>query len=288
MTLILGQLLESVFREIHADIVDGVATGGSATTIVDTGLTSRPFTENRFKDWIAFISRSTDGASPQSKYGIATAYVKSTGTITIPTVTDSVQSGDEYALCKPDIPLYTLIKLCNDGLNDLFYAAVDTSLTTISSTLRYTLPVASKVLKPYNIYLRDPENFITYEIPNWTVETAAPGSAEKLVFASYPLSDMTIVIDYKSLHPQLTAYNSSVSEKIHPRLALAACVERALHWKMTPKQRKLDVANWQDARRNLEEMKQMHPVERPIRRQNMVPISTYNSSRTTPGDRTPR
>jgi hypothetical protein len=87
---------------------------------------------------------------------------------------------------------------------------------------------------------------------------------------------MTIVIDYKSLHPQLTTYSSSVSEKIHPRLALAACVERALHWKMMPKQRKLDVSNWQDAKRQLEEMKVMHKIEKPIRQQNMLGVGLYN------------
>jgi hypothetical protein len=155
MTLILGQLLEQVYREIHADVVDGVATGGTATTIVDTGLITQPFVENRFKNWVAFISRSTDGLSPQSKYEIVTLYVKATGTITIPTVTDAVAAGDEYSLCKPDVPLYTLIKLCNDGLNGLFYAALDTSLTSSSGETRYTLPIATKGQMPYQIFQRN-------------------------------------------------------------------------------------------------------------------------------------
>ena len=272
----LGQLLENVYREIHADIVDGVATGGSATTIVDTGLSSKPYTENRFKDWVAFISRTSDGLSPQSKYGIAATYVKSTGTVTIPSVADAVASGDEYALCKPDIPLYTLIKLCNDGLNDLFYAAVDTSLTTASSTVRYTLPVALKRKEPYFIYLRDPSDYTICEAPNWFIEAAAPGSTETLVFKWEPTASLTIVIDYAGIHPQLTAYSSSVSEKIHPNLAVAACVERALKWKMMPKQRKIDVGNWQLAKSFLEEQKAKHPVDMPQKRQKMLPINLYN------------
>jgi len=44
MALTLGQLLEYGYRDIHADVVDGVATGGSATTIVDSTLTSKPYT----------------------------------------------------------------------------------------------------------------------------------------------------------------------------------------------------------------------------------------------------
>lgn len=276
MTLILGQLLEQVYRQIHSDIVDGVATGGSVTTIVDLGLSSKPYTENRFKDWVAFISRSTDGAAPQSQYGIATAYVKATGTITIPTVTAAVASGDEYSLCKPDIPLYTLINLCNDALNYLFYAAVDTSLTSAEDTVRYTLPVATKGIQPYHIYLRDPSDYTIYEAPNWDIESAAPGSTETLVFKWEPLASKTIVIDYKSIHPQLTTYSSSVSEKIHPRLAVAACVERALHWKMMPKQRKMDVNNWNLAKQELEEAKRLFPVDMPKRIHKMLPTSIYN------------
>lgn len=276
MTLILGQLLEQVYRQIHSDIVDGVATGGSTTTIADLGLSSKPFTENRFKDWVAFVSRSTDGLAPQSQYGLITAYVKSTGTVTIPTVTAEVGSGDEYSFCKPDIPLYTLIKLCNDALNSLLYAAVDTSLTTADQTVRYTLPIATKGIQPYHIFLRDPSNYKTYEAPNWDIEPAAPGSTETLVFKWQPETSKTIVIDYKSLHPQLTTYSSSVSEKIHPRLAVAACVERALHWKMMPKQRKVDVNNWNLVKQELEEAKRLFPVDMPKKVHKMLPTSLYN------------
>lgn len=272
----LGQLLESVYREIHSDIVDGVATGGSTTTIVDTGLTSKPYTENRFKDWVAFISRSTDGAAPQYQYGIATTYVKSTGTITIPTLTAAVGAGDEYAICKPDIPLYTLIKLCNDALNGLFYSVPDTSLTTAEDTVRYTLPIATKGIQPYNIYLRDPSDYTLYDAPSWFIETAAAGSTETLVFKTKPLALKTIVIEYKGIHPQLTTYSSSVSEKIHPRLAVIACVERAYSWKRRPKNRKIDVQNWQDSKRDLEEAKRLYPVDMPTRKHKMLPITGYN------------
>lgn len=276
MSLNLGQLLERSYRDMHADIVDGLATGGTTTTIVDTGLTSKSFRENHFKDWVAFISRTTDAAAPQYQFGIATAYVKSSGTITIPTVTATVGAGDEYALCNPLVPLYTHIKLCNDALNDLFYAAVDTSLTTVAETVRYTLPIATKGIEPYQVYLRDPSDYTIYEAPNWFIEAAAPGSTETLVFKWQPDTDLTIVLDYASLHPQLTTYSSSVSEKIHPALAVAACVEKALYWKMKPKQRKIDVANWQEAKRHLEEMKAKHKIEMPQKQKKMLPINLYN------------
>ena len=256
-------------------MVDGVATGGSTTTIVDSTLTSKPYTENRFRNWIAFISRSTDGAAPQNQYGIATAYVKSSGTITIPTVTATVQSGDEYALCKPDIPLYAAIKLVNDALNDLSYSLVDTSLTSDSETTRYTLPIATKGMRPYNVHLRDAD-YVMYDAPNWEIESAAAGSTETLVFKWAPSDAKTIVIDYAALHPQLTTYSSSVSEKIHPSLARKAVVERFFHWKMLPKRRKLDTANWEQARNELEVAKREYKIDLPTRKPNFVPVSIYN------------
>jgi hypothetical protein len=274
----LGELLERVYREIHTDIVDGVATGGSATTIVDSTLSTRSFTENKFKDWIAFISRTTGGLTPQSKYGIATAYVKSTGTITIPTVTDSVGAGDEYALCKPDIPLYTLIKLCNDGIKKLGRVPrVDTSLTTASSTVRYTIPIAGKGIRPRSIHLRDSDDYDRYDTPPWKIEQAAGGTAETLVFMWQPLTSKQIVIEYMGMHPALTAYSSYVNEHIHDDLAIAACLERAFYWRAMPKRRKTDMENWGQAKQALQEAKVMYPIEMPLIQNQRVPIGLYNS-----------
>jgi len=168
-----------------------------------------------------------------------------------------VQSGDEYAFCKPDIPLYTLIKLCNDGLRSLGrIPLIDISLTVEASTIRYTLPLAVKGRKPTNIYFRNPTTYVRYPAANWEIEPAASGSAATLVFQKQntilnttnvfqTLDGYTIVIAYEGLHEALTTYSSSVNETIHDELAVAACVEKALHWKVFPRQRKIDVATGQ-------------------------------------------
>lgn len=272
-----GQLLERVYREIHSDIVDGVATGGSATTIVDTTLITKPYTENRFRDWVAFISTTTDGLTPQSKFGIATAYVKSTGTITIPTVTDAVASGDTYSLCKQDVPLYTLIKLCNDGLKQLGRIWVrDTSLTTAADTLNYTIPIAAKGLRPRSIKLRD-SDYVYYDTPNYEIQPAAGGSTTTLIFKSQPAEPYTILYDYMGYHPAMSVYSDTINETLHERLVIASCVERVFHWKAMPKQRKIDMQNWSLAKQMLQEATQMFPVERPLIEQKRVPISIYNA-----------
>jgi hypothetical protein len=287
--VILGQLLERVYRAIHDDIVDGIATDGSNTTIVDSSLSGK-YQANKFKNWVAFISRTTDGLSPQSRYGIISAYVN-TGTATISSVTDPVQSGDEYSFCKGSVPLYTLIKLCNDGLRALGrIPLVDTSLSVAASTIRYTLPVAIKGRKPSMIYFREPTTFARVPAPNWEIEPAASGQQATLVFKQqqtvltasnvFSLYDgWTIVIHYEGLHEALTAYNSPVNESIHDELAVALCVEKAMKWKVYPRQRKTDKENWAMARQSLEEALARYPIELPIRDQQRLPIGIFNGRR---------
>ena len=285
----LGQLLERVYRSIHSDVVDGVASGGSTTTIVDSALSGK-YQASKFKGWSAFISRTTDGAAPQSQYGIISAYANN-GTATIPALSADVEAGDEYSFCKPDVPLYTLIKLCNDGLRALGrIPLVDTSLTVGASTIRYTLPIAIKGRKPTLVYFRNPTTFVRAPAPNFDIEPAASGQQSVLVFKKqstvlnttnvFQVYDgWTIVVHYEGMHEPLTAYNSPVNETIHDELAVAACVEKALEWKVFPRQRKNDKENWNQARQALEEARSLYPVELPIREQQHLPIGVFNYRR---------
>ena len=283
----LGELLERTYRAIHDDIVDGVATGGDATTIIDSSLSGK-YQANKFKNWIAFITRTDNGLSPQGRYGIISAYV-GTGTATISSIADSVQAGDEYSFCKGSVPLYTLTKLCNDALKGLGrIPLVDTSLTLAASTIRYTLPAVIKGKRPDYIYFREPTTFRRFPAPNWDIEPAASGSPATLVFKKQniyatgisnvfqPLVGYTIVIHYQGYHEPLTAYSSPVNETIHDNLAVAACVLEAFKWKAFPRQKKIDVANWQTAKQDFEEKKSLHPIERPIRDEHTLNIGIFN------------
>lgn|SRR5574341_2687585 len=273
----LGALLEATYRAIHADIVDGVATGGDATHIIDTALTGK-YQANKFKNWVAFLSRTTDGLSPQGKYGVISAYTND-GTATIPTVTDVVGAGDEYSFCKQDIPLYTLIKRCNDSLRSLGrIPLIDASLTVVSGTIRYNLPAAIKGRKPALVFFRDAATFEVADAPNYYVEPAASGGTAVLVFKATTLrhNGWKIIIHYEGLHEPLTAYNSPVNESIHDELAIALCVEKVMQWKLYPRQRKVDKENWSLAKQSLEEAKRNYPVELPVREQQRVPIDLFN------------
>jgi hypothetical protein len=288
--MILGELLERIYRAIHADIVDGVITAGDNNTITDSSLTGK-YQANKFKGWVAFVSRTTDGAAPQNEYSLISSYVNTGSAELSSNLSANVEANDEYSFCRPDVPLYTLIKLCNDALRGLKrIPLVNTSLTVAASQIRYTLPIGIKGRQPLRVYFRHPTTFVRVPAPNYDIEPAASGSQATLVFKKQSLvlnttnvfqlyNGWTIVIEYEGIHEPLTTYNSPVNETIADELAVAACVERVMDWKVYPRQRKIDVANWQKAKAKFEEARREHPIQLPIREENHLPIGIFNSFR---------
>lgn len=274
--MVAGELLVKTLRRMHADVINGVATGGTATEIQDTSLASK-YPLNKFKGWIAVIKKTSNAASPQSRWAIVSASTAA-GVITISSVTDVVESGDEYVLCKPIIPLYEMTELMKDGLQQLGKLnAWDRSLTTTTQTKRYTLPIAMKGSPLRSIRLED-EQYNQIDTPNYYVEPNAGGVAPTLVFYTDPLDGYTIAINYIGLHPEITAYSTYISEDIHPDLAVASCFERAMFWKCQPKNKKIDVQNWNTAIALLEKAKQQFPIHIPPVEENNVPLSMYNGT----------
>ena len=236
----LGRLLEHCYGALGYIRVKGIATGGSATTIVDSTLATK-YATNIFNGNVAFITSTTDGLSPQGKFGIVSAYSASTWTITIPTVTDTVDAGDIYSICKVTIPLYEMIAAVNVGLASLpSVPRVDTSLTTLASTLKYTLPAAVKNYPIQRVQIGS-DTYGWYDVTSWDVIPAAAGSAESLIFLSQPSYDSstpanyTIKITYLAKNPTLSVYSDYVDERYSDILVLKACQLACLQYQMDKK-----------------------------------------------------
>ncbi len=272
--MVAGELLLKLLRRMHADIVNGVATGGSDTFILDSTLSGK-YQANKFKNWIAIIKKTDDALSPQGKWVSIDSYVN-TGAASFQSITDAVAAGDTYAFCKDTIPLYELLELMKDGLQALDKISYwDRSLSTADQTLRYTLPIAMKGSPIRSIRLEDAQ-YNQFEVPNYYMEANAGGVSPTLVFKSQPMAGYTLAINYITLHPELTAYNSYISEDIHPELAVSACFERAMWWKCQPKRRKIDMENWGQAKALLQEAMMNHPIPKPIVENQRVPIGIFN------------
>ena len=221
------------------DMVMITATGGSATTIVDAN--TRYTTDNALMGGTAVVVTTTDGLSPQGKYARISSFVASTKTFTIATVTDAIESGDIIGLAKSRIPAVQMAQAVNDALAYHIgtISLVDTSLTTVADQTEYAIPVELKIKKLLDVLIQtrtDDADRNDYKSIKGQTQyfPAAPGSTGLLVIPNHA-SGYKIKLDYEGVHPELTAYNSVVSETISEQLIVAATVDKATEWLMSKK-----------------------------------------------------
>jgi hypothetical protein len=274
--MILGGLLEAVYRKMHDEIVDGVATAGATTTVTDTTIITK-YTDAKFKSWVFFDSNT-------NQYSVVTGNINSTGVITFaPAIATAVQVGDAYSIVKGTIPLNTLIKLCNDGLTMIGKIwTIDTSLVTAASTRDYTMPLAMKGEDLRSVYLRDVNKY-RFDAPNYDILPGGGGTATAtLEFKSQPLvgaigtNDYHIIINYMANHPALSVYNSAIDPTFEDNLVILACLEQAYYWKAHPKRKKIDMDNWVEARTLFEEALRLKPIQKAPKINQRTPINMYN------------
>lgn len=283
----LGKLLEECYVACGLQVLRRAATGGSTTTVIDTGLANK-YGENKFSQGIQgghilFIAQTTDRAAPEGQYGEVSAYATptSTPTFTVPTMSAAAGSGDIYAVMKPTIQLYEMINRVNEGLRRLpKREKTDTSLTGTIDTLSYSLPLP---INRYNIQKIEIGNNTDgwQDAPGFTIVPATGSTTDKLLFTKQPPYDTTTAanqtfkITYRDVHPVLSTYSDYVEKNIPDELALAVCVESALEYLMNKKpsffQDKNKLAVYQNAMKRAADAREMHMVRTvPARRQNSL------------------
>ncbi len=267
--MILSDVMRRAWTEL-GDLSIITATGGSATTVVDTN--TRYTTDDALMNGTVVVITTTDGLTPQGKFAKITDFVASTKTFTIDTVTDAIGAGDIIGLAKPRIPALHMKQAVNDALRDHIgtISLVDTSLTTVAAQTEYALPVGLKIKKLTDVLIQantsdaDDNGYVSIKGAS-KVFPAAPGSTGLLVIPDYG-SGYKIKIVYEGLHPELTAYNSTVSETIMESLIVAATVDKALTWLVS---KRGDSAlgtflleRWNDAKNGISMAKAESPVHR--------------------------
>lgn len=233
MAYLASNLLQDAFRKIGITTT-GVATGGSTSSVIDTGIGDR-YTDNDMKDGSMFIIRDAAGASaaPENEWGVISSYTQSTNTFVIPTLTAAVSSGDTYMFTMPFISLYEMLELANQALKSLGdIAAVSTSLTVVEGQTEYSLPVTMKredIIRVEVQTVDDADANYWDRVSDWDVIPATPGSTGLIILPQLQ-SGRTIKIIYNGAHPTLTTYNSPISEPINPEIISNILVKEALGW----------------------------------------------------------
>ena len=264
MTLTLSKVLQRAWREMGFAI-DILATGGSATTIIDTN--TQYTSDDSLVGGTAIVTRDAGGAgaSPEGRFARISDFVASTKTFTIDTVADAVAAGDGVLLATPRIKLPQMIQAVNDGLSNLgTISLVDTSITLVSDTYTYNLPVGLKIRNLIDLLVYDGTHYVSIKglVRNFPSAPAATGLLE---FPYIPYAD-TLKIVYEGVHPYLSAYNDVISETIQEELAVAAAIDKALTWYVSKRGDSalgtFTIQRWNDAKQTLQSQKAEKPVYR--------------------------
>lgn len=222
-----GQLLKNVIPVA----MEGKATGGTTTTLVDTSLVGK-LDSDAFKDSILFVQSTTDGLAPVDQFSIVSAFNDDGASPTFtfaPAITAPFQSGDYYQIAAGQYNLYTALRVCNRAIRNMGMVPLnDISLVGTASTTVYALPLA---LKNYFIERVQIGNNTDgwADFNNYYVTNTAPGSVNSLIFQWQPPYDVTTPSNktfklwYRDYHPTLDTYEDVIAESIPEARAIAAC-----------------------------------------------------------------
>lgn len=177
MAVSLAQATLDVADEVMGiKVVHGVATGGSATSLIDAvfpwqGETNCAAPDDYYNGGtIWFVSGSR--ASTTYTTNIVTDWAISTrqGTATFPTGT-AVVATDRYAIAPKDFPLYVLRESVNKALDEIgnIEDNDDSSLTTVADQMVYDIPAAllTAHLKQVLIATRTSSPYMYQEHLHW-------------------------------------------------------------------------------------------------------------------------
>lgn len=210
------------------------ATGGSATTIVNTDFanyTDPPDNETFVRN-LAIVNYDAGGASasPEGKWSNISAYDETTYTLTVATYTDAVAAGDQIWIARQsEFPILSVIAAINRSMDVLgpFYFTDETSLDTVALQTEHDLPTGVLELLDLRIQGQTTDS----NDNRWTAVENFRIDGPPATLASEPelvIDQMTesygLQLHYKGKHPNLTAYNSTIYKFIPDDLLIKASI----------------------------------------------------------------
>jgi hypothetical protein len=257
-----------------------IATGGSTSTAIDTSIIGLD-NDDDWKNGYLFVLSTTDGLAPIGEFKKISGYVSTTGTFSTSTFSASIGSGDRFGYSAPyEFPIDTMISLANLALSSLGdIALVDTTTVTVAGQTEYTHAIAWKRRKPYRLDIQTNSTSGDYrwEQINFEYIPAAPGSTGLLVLDTDYDAGKYLRVWYDGVHPELTAYNSAISETIPPELIRSMMYEKVLEWKNN----ELGGTNafmlrvWEKAQQDLNMARATHKIYKPHRDNNHVKLGRF-------------
>ena len=235
MTYKVVHVLQRVATELGATV--GVASGGSATSIVDTlGLAEYP--DDYFNGGYAIIIRDAGGAgaAPEGEYGRVTNFDKATKTATIETLSAAVAAADRYLLATAAYDMLNVMARLNLVLDTLPIKTVDlTTITTADGQTEYTLPAGLLDDSEVDVWIQGQDVASDNQWKrwhDWYIQGTGTHVQKKLVFVTQPPAPFDLKLEYLIPHPQVYSPFDYIDEQINIDRLTQEVVLSCLYWRL--------------------------------------------------------
>src|SRR3990167_1827237 len=258
MTVTLFDLIRDVASNVGA-LVEGVATGGSTTTIIDTVVRTEADDYWNGGDAMIIYDAGGAGAAPKSEIKRITDFVSSTSVITAGTFSAAVAASDRYGIMRraygENVRWSDIItQKINQALLTLGpIETVDiTSLTIATDQTEYSLPLAAKQ-DLREVWLQvdntDANDNRWVQIHDWYIETKGAGTQSLLVLNRQLATDYDLKLVYLADHARLNASTDKLNEVVPVQRVLYPAIRDTFVWMRQATGRDTwdeDIRRWED------------------------------------------
>lgn len=213
---------------------EGVATGGSTSTLVDTvELTQDDDFWNGGTVWVLYDAGGA-GAAPQGEYSVVSDFATNTDTATLrTTLTAAIAAGDRYAIARTRYPLHILIAKLNEAIQEVGPLEITdiTTITTAADQTEHSLP--ANVHEVRQVWLQtniDTNDNQWTPVTDWKIQKSATGTADKIILPQYTAGYL-IKLVYWGYHSALYAATSVLDDSIHPDRVISNAAVGCLLWR---------------------------------------------------------
>jgi hypothetical protein len=210
-----------------------IATGGSASTFIDTNLLDK-YGDDELLDGSLIVLRTSSGLSPQGEFARIMGYLE-TGTIATfdANLSFGISTGNTCMLISPEYPLRVLIEQANDALRDCGeVTSVDLSTVTVADVTEYALPAGFKNLLSVDFQTENTTTSINGWVPitDYYIVPSSANTNATLVFSAPFDAGYILRLTYNGFHPQLSVFNSPINEMIAPPLITLRLADKIMQW----------------------------------------------------------